>query len=202
MKGSNMFSPRLLCLAALASLCIALPAQIAGAQTRDAKIVVANTVRIFNEMEESRALNVSLQNELNNLKNTSSLKKTEIDNLKNDLTKFKSDHPQYKEITDKILQKSIEYETWGRLTEADLSRRQKLQMKQLYDKIEAAVKDLAGQRKYDVVISQQNLDFPPLDNPQVTVDNVKATINQHNMLFVNPEFDITNQVIAILDQKY
>src|SRR5438045_2569958 len=107
MKGSTMFSPRTLCIAALASICLALPASLAQAQ--QAKVAVANTGRIFGEMEESRALNVSLQNELNNLKNTSNLKKTEIDNLKNELTKFKPESAQYGETQRQILTKSIEY---------------------------------------------------------------------------------------------
>jgi outer membrane protein len=202
MKGPNMFSLRLMSLAALASLCVALSAPNTHAQAADAKIVVANTVRVFNEMEESKALNVSLQNELNNLKNESTQRKTAIDNLKNDLTRFKPDNAQYNEISKQILQKQIEYENWGRLTEADLARRQKQQMKALFDKIETAVSDVAKQRGYDIVVAQQNLEFPPLENPQVTVDSVKATINQHNMLFVNPKFDITAEVIATLDQRY
>jgi Skp family chaperone for outer membrane proteins len=202
MKGPNMFSSRLLSLAALASLCVALSAQTANAQAQDAKIVVANTVRIFNEMEESRALNVALQNELAKLKNESETRKTDIENLKRDLTKFKPDSAQYAETSNQILSKQIQYESWGRLTEADLARRQKQQMKSLYDKIVVAVNDVAKQRGYDVVVAQQNLEFPNLENPQVSVDAVKATINQHNMLFVNSKFDITAEVIATLDQRY
>src|SRR4051812_19869397 len=99
MKGPNMFSSRLLSLAVLASLCVALSAQTANAQAQDAKIVVANTVRIFNEMEESRALNVALQNELAKLKNESETRKTDIENLKRDLTKFKPDSAQYAETS-------------------------------------------------------------------------------------------------------
>src|SRR4051812_1670845 len=106
-----------------------LPAQSARAQTEGGKFVVANTIRIFNEMQETKDLTVTLGQQGNNLKAEDVRRRTELENLKATRDRYKPETQQFNDENGKLLEANIKYQTWGRLTQAELQRQQKQQMK-------------------------------------------------------------------------
>ena len=113
---------------------------------------------------------------------------------------LKPDSQQFADANKQLLQAAIEFETWGKLTQNDVQRNQKQQMRQLFDKITAAAGEVAEQKGYDVVIADQRPELGNID--QLNVNQLRDLINQRNVLYANPSIDITNDVIAALDAQH
>src|SRR5438045_3964480 len=118
---------------------VAIAAVPASAQTQQPpRFVVANTIRVFNEMQETKDLQATLQQQARNLKVEDDRRRNELENIRTTRERFKADTPDFNSENQKLLKGSIEYQTWARLTQAELQRQQKQQMKMLFDKVEAA----------------------------------------------------------------
>lgn len=173
----------------------------AAAQTSIAKVAIANPARIFNDIQETRDLKAKMENDRKTLEATDLEKRTKIRDLQTQRDALRPDSPQYNEINRQLLQAGIDYETWRKITELDIQRQQKLQMKSLFDKITASVTEVATQKGIDLVIAEQHPDFPE-NIDQLSVDQVRLLINQRNVLFNTALVDISSDVIAAMDTKY
>lgn len=166
-----------------------------------ARIAVANTARIFSEMQELKDLRVKLQSEQKLLAGVSVEKQEKLKALKAARDALKVDAPQYQDKNAELLKAAVEYEAWGKINEANVQRDQKLQMRRLFEKIEQAVAEVAKQKGYDLVITDQHPDLPD-DLDQVTLDQLRTMINSRNVLYMGEKIDISNDVLAVLDARY
>src|SRR4051812_32428315 len=111
-KGSvYMVIRRMLLVAPLLALC-SVGAPPARAQD-GAKIVTANTIRIFNEMQETKDLTVTLKQQGNNLQAEDVRRRADLENLKSTRDRYKPDTQQYNDENQKLLKGSIDYQVWG-----------------------------------------------------------------------------------------
>jgi len=165
------------------------------------KIAIANPARIFNEMQETKDLKVKLENDRKSLEAQEREKREKIKALQDERDQLKSDTPQYAERNKALLSAAIEFKTWGEIMQADVQRTQKIQMKSLFEKIQAATAEVAKEKGISLVIAEQKPDVP--DNlEQITVDQLRLVITQRNVLFAEEATDISNEVIALVDAKY
>lgn len=172
-----------------------------SAAQAQAKIAVANTARILNDLQETKDLNQKIQNDLRALETERQTREQKVKDLQAVRDALKPDAPQFNEKNKDFLQARIEYEIWIQLQRANLEREQKVQMRQLFNKIEQTVAEVATQKGIDVVFAEQRVDIPDnLDN--INVDQLKAVIGQRNVLFHSVATDLTNDVITALDAKY
>lgn len=165
------------------------------------RVAVANTARIFSEMQELKDLRAKLQSEQKLLSGVNQERRDKLIALKAARDALKSDSPQYQEKNAELLKASIEYETWGKMNEADIQRGQKLQMRRLFEKIEQAVTEVAKQKGFDLVLTDQHPDLPD-DLDQINLDQLRNLINSRNVLYAGEKIDISNDVLALLDARY
>jgi len=166
-----------------------------------AKLAIANPAKIFNEIQETKDLKAKMEGDRKTLEATELQKRQELKDLQAQRDTLKPDSPQYAKLNQDLLQKSIEFETWGRIQQAEIQRQQKMQMKTLFDKITNSTAEVATQRGIDLVIAEQRPEFPDsLD--QLNVDQLRVLINQRNVLFNSAAADISNEIIAAMDAKY
>lgn len=174
----------------------------ASGQNAVPKVAVADAARIFNEMQETTDLKQMLESERERFAGTLREKQQQLNDLKAQRDQLKPDAPQYQDRNRELLEASTKLEVWHKLTTADIMRNQKIRMMTLYDKVEQAVAELAAQRGIDLVISSQRLNVENLDDPQLSIDQLRAVLNQRNVLFASKNVDLTADVIALLDAKY
>jgi outer membrane protein len=188
-------------LAALTALiCFAAPMAY-GQSEAGLKIAIANTGRIFNEMQETKDLKASLETEHGRLKAQEDERRKELEKLQNERNQLKQDTPQWDELNNKLMDAVLEFQLWGQKTKAKAERDQKRQLKQLFDHIEGAVGEVAKRDGYDLVVAEQRPELPEnLD--QVNFDTLRAMINSRNVLYASPKADISDAVIALLDAKH
>lgn len=176
---------------------LALPA-LAAAQTR---VGVANTARIFNEMQETRDLQQQIDQERVKMEETVRQKRGQLQALREARDQIKPDSPQYQERNRELLNATVEFETWGRLMQAELQRTQKRRMASLFEKIESSVAVIAQQKGLELVLAQHAVDLPP-DLDELPIEQVRAIINQRNVLYATDPIDVTDEVLAHLDAQY
>ncbi len=188
---------------AAAMLCVlALGTARAAAQTAAAThLAVVNTARIFNEMQETRDLKTRMENQRKTLEQQERDRRDQLKQLRDQRDQLKSDSPQYQEKNQQLLKAAIEFEAWGKLTQADVMREQKQQMKKLFEKIQGAVAELAEQRKIDLVLTDLHQDIPE-DLDQVEIGALRNLINSRTLMYTTAQCDMTSDVIALLDNKY
>jgi Skp family chaperone for outer membrane proteins len=182
-------------------LTLLLTASAARAQTSVTKVAIANPVKIFNDIKETNDLKAKMQSEQKTIEATDITKRTQLNDLKAARDALKPDSPQYAQKNKELLDASIQYEVWGRMTQMDIQRQQKQQIKTLYDKIRGSIAEVATRRGVDLVIAEQGVDLPA-DLEQINMDQLKLLINQRNVLFNSALVDISPEVITSMDAKY
>ena len=165
------------------------------------RVAIANPARIFNEMQELKDLRIKMDSEKKLLEGVDLEKRQKMQALEAARNALKPETPQYQEKNSDLLRATIEYETWGRLNNANFQREQKMQLKLVYGKIEEAVAEIAKQKGFDLVISDQRSDIPD-DLDRMNMDQLRSIINSRTVLFSAATVDISNDVLALLDAKY
>ncbi len=163
-------------------------------------IATANPGKIFNEMQETKDLKEQLDATSKELGNQLNAQEQTLKGLQDRLKQLAPGTQQYNDTRKELIQKAVELDTWKKVSQAQLQDQQKYQMKSLFDKITEATRSVAMTQKLDIVFTETNVDFPDMD--QINVDQLRALINQRNILFSSGKYDISAQVTAKLDADY
>jgi Skp family chaperone for outer membrane proteins len=182
---------------AVALLGASLPVRAASGQS----IAVVNPAKVFNEMQETVDLKQKLQGERAAIENQEKAMVKDVEDARNAARLFNPGTAEFKAKNQEFMQKAIGLQTWRELTKADLARQQKVQMKDLFGKIESATKEVATAKKLDLVLVDQRADLPE-DLDPITVEQLRALINQRTVLHADAKLDISNDVIAVLNAQY
>jgi Skp family chaperone for outer membrane proteins len=169
-------------------LTLAAPAQ---AQER---VAVANPARILHQKMEA---------DVNRLQGELKQRRDKIEEFRQQRGAFKPGTQQYDDLNQQLLQASIELDTWTAHMTAEQQRHRKQRTKQMYDKIAAAVAEIAQQRGIDLVIAEQTVQLPDdIEDPRYSFDELRQALGQRNVLFNSGKLDISNDVIVAMDARY
>ena len=174
---------------------------VQAADPQPLRIGVANTSRIFTEMQESKDMTLKMQADGKLLEGVLVEKRAKLDSIKAERDALKANTPQAQDKNAEYLRTAIESETWVKLTQVNQQRQVKIQTKALFDKIEAATGEVAKQKGLDLVLTDQHPAFPE-DLDRITVEQVQGLITARSVLYVNDKVDISSAVLAALDAKY
>jgi Skp family chaperone for outer membrane proteins len=155
-------------------------------------------------MQKTKDKNASEQQERTALDAEQKQKVAEIKDMekaRDESKVFTKGTPEWREATNKILEKSIQLQTWGELKKAELARRHKEEIKALFDEILSAIKQVALDKKIDLVVADTSAEIPA-DLDTLTPEQLHALIRQQNVLFANKGTDISDEVVLRLDRDY
>jgi Skp family chaperone for outer membrane proteins len=198
-----MFSRRSLCAVALSAIALVLPARLASAQ-EGPRIGIVNPAKIFNEMQETKDLKQKMESDRQAIQAEAKRRADDLEEAKKARALFTEGTEDFNKKNQEMIRKAVELQVWQEMIKADLARQQKTQMKNLFEKIEAATKEVAESKKLDLVLVEQKIDLPsdPNTMEQINVDQLRNLINQRSVMYSNGKFDITNDVLANVDAKY
>jgi Skp family chaperone for outer membrane proteins len=197
-----MLTRRSLAMTVLALFALTLPGQQAVAQDVP-KIASVNLVKVFGEMQETKDLQQKMDADRKALEDELQKRTKELNEIKQQRGYLQEGSDEANKKNQELIKKTVELNTWRELINQDQLRQRKMQFKTLFEKIEIATKELAEQRKIDIVIVEHRPDFPGGDvMEQLNLEQVRGLINQRTVLFNNGRFDITADVVANLDAKY
>lgn len=176
-------------------------ATLASAQTTAAKIAIANPARIFAQLQETNDLKGQMEQQRKTVESTDLEKRTALRDLKAQRDQLKPDSPTFGDLNKKLMQASVDYEVWTKITQADTERSQKQQIKSLFDKIAAATAAVAANKQIDLVLAEQKPDYPQ-DLDQINLQQLQLLLSQRNVLFAAKNVDISDEVVTQMDAKY
>jgi len=183
----------------LSAVCLTAPAF--GQETAATKVAIANPSRIFSEIQETKDINVKMRTQGENLASQEKEKRDELKSLQDARDQLKPGTSQYNDQNEKLLKAAIEFDSWGKIRKAEFDRNKKAQMKAVFEKVQAAVAEVAKQRGIDLVITDQKPVIP--DNlDQISDADLRQQLNQQSILYADPKLDISNDVIALMDKNY
>jgi Skp family chaperone for outer membrane proteins len=163
--------------------------------------MIANPVRIFADLQETKDLKQKLDNDRRQLEATEKDKRQRLQDLQQRRDAVKPDAPQWAELNREFEGAVIEFQVWQQVSKVNFERVQKQQMRVIFDKIIDGVRHVATQKQLDLVVADQRPELPEnLD--QITLDQLRAIINQRNVLFSDAKTDISADVVNYLDAKY
>jgi|SRR5688572_18860551 len=178
------------------------PGRLAVAQDLP-KIASVNLVKVFGEMQETKDLQQKMDADRKALEDELQKRTKELNELKQQRGYLQEGSDEANKKNKELIEKTVSLNTWRELINQDQLRQRKMQFKTLFEKIEIATKEIAEQRKIDIVIVEHRPDFPAGDvMEQLNLEQVRGLINQRTVLFNSGRFDITGDVVASLDAKY
>jgi len=198
-----MFSRRSLCTFALTAVALVLPARLASAQDAP-KIATVNTAKVFNEMLETKDLKQKMDSDGAAIKAEGERRKADLEDAQKKRALFNEGTADFEKANRELIEKAVAMQAWQELIKQDMLRQQKVQMRNLFIKIEEATKEVADAKKLDLVFVDQkielNLDAKTME--QINADQLRSLINQRTIMYNNGRLDITNDVLAAVDAKY
>ena len=174
----------------------------AVAQDANAKVVVCSATRVLKQTQEYKDMELMLQSDSKAFQNEATSRKAKLTQMQTELSMFKPETKDFKQKNDDLLHASIDFEAWANVMQREEARKQKQQIRQLFDKMDTTIASIAKTRGINVVIADQR---PELSDDQIE----KADPNQllialasRTILFTDPKQDITQDVVNAMDRDY
>jgi Skp family chaperone for outer membrane proteins len=189
-------------LSVFAAALLLLAAPLARAQDAGTRIAVCNPQRVFDKMQEKKVIQDRLNSEREKMKAEAMRRQNDIKAKIQQRNELKQGSSLYESKSNEIMQDTVQYEVWARLTEANMARQEKDQITQLYDKIRDACTEVAKERKLDLVLTERRPELTPEDREKLNPKQLGEVMGQFNVLFVGEKADITDAVVLVLDRKF
>ncbi len=165
------------------------------------KIAICNPLKVATQLQEYKDMVEKVKSDQASLESQLDQRKEKIKSMEDELKLLLPDSPEYSEKNNALIQYQIETEVWTKMQQIDQTRKQKTNTKALFDKIEAAVAQIAKDRGITLVISDHGADIP--DNlDQITPDQLNSLLIERTILFEDSKLDITQDVVIALDKAY
>lgn len=162
------------------------------------RVAVVDVESVFNNLDERAAFKADITGKTEEIQREQQLKQTELRALEEDLKLINPDSPNYETTLEKYEMKVIELKSWTEFMQRKLEREQTMRMELLYEKIVAAVEDMATKSGYDMVFFK---DVKPTIRGQ-NQQQVAAIIQSRKVLYASPSLDITAGVTQKLNNEY
>ena len=103
-----------------------------------------------------------------------------------------------------IARKALEYQAWGRAELEWMDREKSLRWRDLDRSIRDAIAEMARLEGYDIVLTDDSgAELGVNPNASASVEaQVKQQLNARRLLYVNPEVDVTDELIKRMNNAY
>jgi Skp family chaperone for outer membrane proteins len=184
----------------LAAAAMLLPSATLKAQEA-VKVGVCNPAKVFEQMDERKVIEDKMKGDRDKAQGEVARRKQEVEDLQRQRNELRPESAIYQEKTNQMMEKAVQFEVWLKLKEAEMGRIEKEQIKNLYEKIRETCKEVATEKKLDLILAEHKPELPP-NMEKYTADQVRAVISQNDVLYANEKADITQEVILRINKKY
>ena len=206
MSLSRALTALLLAAAACCAACyLAAPAPSAaaqGQQDRPIRVAVANTLRIFNEVRETKDMEARLAGTHQAMVAELKPLKDKADDLAARKGNFRTDSPQFEQWQADYFKAANEHKVWTQLKMAELDWEKKRQTRAMYRKIYDAIEQYAQKHNLDLVLTDHQPQLGDKEMASVPFEQMATLMNQRRVLYASKTADISDEVIALMDTQY
>jgi Skp family chaperone for outer membrane proteins len=185
---------------ALAAVAMLLPSATLKAQEA-VKVGVCNPAKVFESMDERKVIEDRMKSDRDKAQAEVARKKQEVEDLQRQRNELRPESSIFQEKTNQMMEKAVQFEVWARMKEAEMGRGEKDQIKTLYEKIRDTCKEVATEKKLDLILAERKPELPA-NMEKLTADQVRQIISANDVLYANEKADITQEVILRINKKY
>lgn len=177
-------------------------AQAQGQIDRPIRVRVANTLKIFNELQETKDIEARLIAERQALAAEEKPMKEKVDKLEAEKGNFRPDSPQFEQWQDRLLRAESEHKLWAQVQMRDLDWKRKRQTRAVYRKIYDAIQQYSEKNGIDLVLSDHQPTLGDKEMAAVPYEQMANLMNSRRVLYTSKAADISDQIIALMDTQY
>lgn len=171
-------------------------------QDRPIRVRVANTLKIFNELQETKDVETRLIADRQALAAEEKPMKEKVDKLEAEKGNFRPDSPQYEQWQQQYLRAANEHKLWAQIQMGELDWRRKRQTRAIYRKIYDAVQQYAEKNGIDLVLSDHQPTLGDKEMAAVPYEQMANLMNSRRVLYTSKAADISDAIIALMDTQY
>jgi Skp family chaperone for outer membrane proteins len=186
-------------LMSMAVLAMVRPAHAQDTST-SIKIAVCDPTKVLNEIQEGKDTVTKWKQDGEALNDQAKQKKDQLQTMQDELKLILPTSPQYPDKMDAFTKLSADTQAWFQSNQMILQRKQRTQEKELFDKILAAINQVAQAKGDTLVINNAHPDFPDLEH--LDANAFYQVILMHTSLYADPKLDITEDVVIAMDKAY
>ncbi len=172
-------------------------AQVGSGSSGAAKIGVCDVVQIFNSYDRTKDLNTKQTNKTDALKAEDDMRVKAIEAIRMELDGLKAGSSEYQRRRSDGERLTIERAAWLKFKEAQMLRDYANLSRNMYKEILAAVKQIASEQGYALVLCRE-----PSQLQSESVAELRQEISGRKVLYASGKIDVTDQVLARLNQLY
>ena len=161
------------------------------------KVACVDVIRIYNEYQRQKDLAEEAQQIEQDMQNEMERRRGALDSLQATLDAMDPADPTYGSRQRELLAMQIDFKNWMDLMQADMGREVGIWTRRIYEETMIVLEKQAQQFGYDMVMYR---DAPGLVGFEP--ESIQNQIRQRRLLYVNPQTDITQQVLDELNAQY
>jgi Skp family chaperone for outer membrane proteins len=178
------------------------PGRLALAQSNmpATKVAVCDPLKVLGQILEGKDASGRWKAEGDTLQQQASQKQEQLKSEEESVKLIMPGSPDYDQRMEKLTQDEADAQAWVAATKANFARKQRAEQKELFKKIQDAIKQVAAQQGINLVLNGAQPEFPDLERMDGNV--YLQTIMAHICLFADDHLDITSDVVIALDKAY
>jgi len=184
--------------AVLAAALTERPAPAEQAVRGPGRVAVVDIVKVFNEYEQTKALNMAFEQRRGEIKTEAEKRREVIQDRRKTLEAYKPDQPDYKTIEKEAIHEEIDMQVWLRVQEQEIKNKHKYWLEQTYQKICAAAAKIATDKGFDIILTYEELNAAEIPDSNA----LKQQIVRRNVIYADAQVDVTDEVLQNLNLDY
>jgi Skp family chaperone for outer membrane proteins len=176
-----------------------LPARSAMAQT-PTKVAVCDPLKVLGQILEGKDASGRWKAAGDTLNQQAQAKQEQLKSEEESVKLIMPGSADYDQRIEKLTEDEADAQAWLNAAKANFARKQRGEQKELFSKIEDAIKQVATQQGISLVINASHPDFPDVE--RMDANAYIQTIMLHICLFNDDKLDITSDVVIAMDKAY
>ena len=161
------------------------------------RVAVCDIATVFNNYTRAKDLTTELENKRRGLAEEDQRRNTVLETLQGNLDNLNPGSEAYESKLSELEKQALELKIWREYEEKKLLRGHRNLTEQMYREIVQVVEEQGVALGYELVLYRDNLDLRSATTPELL-----SKIAQRKVLYNAPGIDITDAVLARLNQKY
>jgi Skp family chaperone for outer membrane proteins len=172
-----------------------------AANDHQVAIGVVNVTTIYLAMKEPKKLTEAMRAQQEQLAKEQQQREGALNDMVKHRGEFKPGSAQFDAETKQIEDEQVKYQIWVATARAQLERQQKKNLKQIFDHIQQATREIAQQLHLNVVIADQSPEIGP-DLNGINVQDLSQRLASRAVLYYDKKADITDEVLTRVEANY
>jgi len=172
-------------------------AQSTGSSAGGTLVGVVDLVRVFNDFEQTKALNAELERYKQLVIEQRQVKEEDLAVEKQTLQGFAPDSAEYRQRRQAFEKMMIEYRVWMAVKTENLEEQHRMWIERTYATATQCIADVAQERGIQVVITREELDTSVQET-----NMLRTQILNRKVVYYDPALDLTDEVLKRLNDAF